>query len=61
MKKRIVSILLTLCLVLSQLPVLTVARVNANYTDYTDVQLEAFRAMLQNFNVVKDWNIPNLL
>ena len=61
MKKRIVSILLTLCLVLSQLPVLTVARVNANYIDYTDVQLEAFRAMLQNFNVVKDWNIPNLL
>jgi hypothetical protein len=36
-------------------------QVNANHTDYTADQLEAFRAMLQKFTVVKKWNIPNLL
>lgn len=36
-------------------------QVNANHTNYTDVQLAAFRAMLQEFDVVKEWDIPNLL
>jgi hypothetical protein len=36
-------------------------QVNANHTDFTADQLAAFRAMLQKFSVVENWNIPNLL
>ena len=36
-------------------------QVNANYTSYTDAQLAAFRTMLQAFDVVKVWDITNLL
>ena len=36
-------------------------QVNANHSDYTTDQLAAFRAMLQKFTIVKEWNIPNLL
>lgn len=36
-------------------------KVNANHADYTVEQLTAFRAMLQTFTVVEEWNIPNLL
>lgn len=36
-------------------------QVNENYTDYTAEQLVSFKAMLQAFDVVKKWNIPNLI
>ena len=36
-------------------------QVSANYTDYTDDQLASFKAMLQVFDIVKKWNIPNLI
>lgn len=36
-------------------------QVNANFANYTADQLAAFRAMLQEFDVVKEWDIPNLL
>ena len=36
-------------------------QVNANYTDCTDDQLASFKAMLQVFDIVKKWNIPNLI
>ena len=36
-------------------------QVNANYTDYTSDQLASFKAMLQQFDVVKKWDISNLI
>jgi len=36
-------------------------QVNANYTDYTNDQITQFKAMLQQFDIVKKWDIPNLL
>lgn len=36
-------------------------QVNENYTDYTADQLASFKAMLQQFDIVKKWNIPNLI
>jgi len=36
-------------------------QVSENYTDYTTDQLAAFKAMLQAFDIVKKWNIPNLI
>lgn len=36
-------------------------QVNANYTDYTAQQLADFKAMLQQFDIVKKWDIPNLI
>lgn len=36
-------------------------QVNANYTDYTSEQLASFKAMLQAFDIVKKWDIPNLI
>lgn len=36
-------------------------QVNENYTDYTADQLTSFKAMLQTFDIVKKWDIPNLI
>jgi hypothetical protein len=36
-------------------------QVSANHTDYTADQLAAFSAMLQKFDVVKKWDISNIL
>jgi hypothetical protein len=36
-------------------------QVNENYTDYTADQLASFKAMLRQFNIVKNWDIPNLI
>ena len=36
-------------------------QVNANYTDYTNEQIAQFKAMLQAFDIVKKWDIPNLI
>ena len=36
-------------------------QVNANYADYTADQLASFKAMLQKFDIVKTWDIPNLI
>lgn len=35
--------------------------INKNYADYTAQQLESFKALLQAFEVVKNWDIPNLI
>lgn len=35
--------------------------VNANYTDYTTEQMISIRTMLQVFDIVKKWEIPNLI
>ncbi len=35
-------------------------QVDANYTDFTAEQLDQFKELLQQFEVVKTWNLPNL-
>ena len=35
--------------------------VNRNHAQYTGQQLESFKALLENFEIVKSWNIPNLM
>jgi len=35
-------------------------QVDANYTAYTETQLAGFVALLEQFEVVKTWNLPNL-
>ena len=36
-------------------------QVNDNYADYTDDQLKQIAQMLQTFDIVKNWDIPNLI
>ena len=67
-KSRKITLLLGVCFVLGVLitvaePDLSVLaeQVSANHTDYTDDQLASFKAMLQDFDIVKKWDIPNLI